>query len=102
MTPSPTAAHPISEGVPTAIAALAEPVACVVNGTRKAAARPGQSVLIFGAGAIGCLFLAVLRASGCAPIIVVEPSRERAAIALAMDRPRWRLSLQAHKVVGLK
>ncbi len=24
-----------------------------------------------------------------------------AAIALAMDRPRWRLSLQAHKVVGL-
>ena len=25
-----------------------------------------------------------------------------AAIALAMDRPRWRLSLQAHKVVGLR
>ena len=25
-----------------------------------------------------------------------------AAIALAMDRPQWRLSLQAHKVVGLK
>ena len=25
-----------------------------------------------------------------------------AAIALAMDRPRWRLTLQAHKVVGLK
>lgn len=25
-----------------------------------------------------------------------------AAIALAMERPRWRLSLQAHKVVGLR
>jgi 7-carboxy-7-deazaguanine synthase (Cx14CxxC type) len=25
-----------------------------------------------------------------------------AAIALAMERPRWRLSLQAHKLVGLK
>jgi 7-carboxy-7-deazaguanine synthase len=25
-----------------------------------------------------------------------------AAVGLAMDRPRWRLSLQAHKVVGLK
>ena len=24
-----------------------------------------------------------------------------AAIALAMERPKWRLSLQAHKVVGL-
>jgi organic radical activating enzyme len=25
-----------------------------------------------------------------------------AAIALAMERPKWRLSLQAHKVVGLR
>ena len=25
----------------------------------------------------------------------------QAAIRLAMERPRWRLSLQAHKVVGL-
>jgi hypothetical protein len=25
----------------------------------------------------------------------------QAAIALAMERPRWRLSLQAHKLVGL-
>ena len=25
----------------------------------------------------------------------------RAAVALAMERPRWRLSLQTHKVVGL-
>ena len=32
------------------------------------------------------------------------PEREQAidaAIALAMERPRWRLSLQAHKVIGL-
>jgi len=26
----------------------------------------------------------------------------QAAIALAMDRPRWRLTLQAHKIVGLR
>ena len=26
----------------------------------------------------------------------------QAAIALAMERPRWRLSLQAHKIVGLR
>jgi organic radical activating enzyme len=25
-----------------------------------------------------------------------------AAIALAMDRPKWRLTLQAHKIVGLR
>jgi 7-carboxy-7-deazaguanine synthase len=28
-------------------------------------------------------------------------SATRAAIALAMERPRWRLTIQAHKVVGL-
>jgi organic radical activating enzyme len=28
-------------------------------------------------------------------------SAMEAAIALAMERPKWRLSLQAHKVVGL-
>ncbi|MEO8141075.1 MAG: 7-carboxy-7-deazaguanine synthase, partial [Sphingomicrobium sp.] len=25
----------------------------------------------------------------------------KAAIALAMERPRWRLTLQAHKIIGL-
>jgi organic radical activating enzyme len=26
----------------------------------------------------------------------------RAAVALAMERPRWRLSLQTHKLLGLR
>lgn len=79
-----SAVHPIADGVPAQIAALSEPLACVVNGTRKAAARPGESVVIFGAGAIGCLFLAVFRAAGCVPVVVVEPGPERAAVARAM------------------
>jgi len=36
------------------------------------------------------------------PMDCVSPDEAlEAAIALAMERPRWRLSLQAHKVVGL-
>ena len=36
------------------------------------------------------------------PMDCEEPEAAvRAAIALAMERPKWRLSLQAHKVVGL-
>ncbi|MEO8176787.1 MAG: 7-carboxy-7-deazaguanine synthase [Sphingomicrobium sp.] len=36
------------------------------------------------------------------PMDCAEPAAAlQAAIALAMERPRWRLSLQAHKVVGL-
>jgi len=78
------AAYPIADAVPAVTAALVEPLACVVNGTRRAAARPGESVLIFGGGAIGCLFLAVFRATGCSPIVVVEPVPARAQVALAM------------------
>jgi threonine dehydrogenase-like Zn-dependent dehydrogenase len=78
------AAYPIAEAVPAAIAALVEPLACVVNGTRRAAARAGESVLIFGGGAIGCLFLAVFRATGCSPVIVVEPVPARAQVAREM------------------
>jgi len=79
-----SAAFPMADHVPSQIAALAEPLACVVNATRKAAVRPSESVVIFGAGAIGCLFLAVMRASGAQPVIVVEPGAERAEVARSM------------------
>jgi threonine dehydrogenase-like Zn-dependent dehydrogenase len=78
------AAYPIADAVPAPVASLVEPLACVVNGTRRAAARPGEAVLIIGGGAIGCLFLAVFRATGCAPIVVVEPTPARADVARAM------------------
>jgi threonine dehydrogenase-like Zn-dependent dehydrogenase len=79
-----SAAYPISGDVPAAIAVLAEPLACVVNAGRKAALRPGESVVILGAGAIGCLFLALCRASGARTAVVVEPNPQRAAVARAM------------------
>jgi len=76
--------YPISEDVPAEMAALVEPLACVVNGTNRAAVRPGESVVVFGAGAIGCLFIAVLRASGAGRIVAVEPSDKRAPVARAI------------------
>jgi len=76
--------QPISDDVPATLAALAEPLACVVNGTNRAALRPGESAVVFGAGAIGCLFTAVLSAGGASPLVVVEPNATRAPIASAM------------------
>ncbi len=78
------AVYPIAAAVPTALAALVEPLACVVNGTNRAAARPGESVVVIGAGTIGCLFAAVFKAAGAGPVIVVEPNPVRAAVALAV------------------
>jgi threonine dehydrogenase-like Zn-dependent dehydrogenase len=79
-----SAVHALGEGPSREIAALAEPLACVINATNRAAVRPGESVLIFGAGPIGCLFTAVFKAAGATPIVVVEPNATRAAVARAM------------------
>ena len=76
--------YPISEDVPAELAALVEPLACVVNGTNRAAIKPGETAVVFGAGAIGCLFIAVFRASGAARIVAVEPSPARAPVARAV------------------
>jgi 2-desacetyl-2-hydroxyethyl bacteriochlorophyllide A dehydrogenase len=75
---------PLSEEPSSAIAALIEPLACVVNGVNKANPRPGESAIIFGAGAIGCLFLAMFKAAGASPVLVVEPQAARAAVAMAV------------------
>jgi threonine dehydrogenase-like Zn-dependent dehydrogenase len=74
----------IAEDIPSELAALVEPLACVANGTNRAAIRPGESVVVFGAGAIGCLFTAVFRASGAGQVVVVEPSVLRAPVARAV------------------
>jgi threonine dehydrogenase-like Zn-dependent dehydrogenase len=76
--------YAISDEVPAELAALVEPLACVVNGTNRAAIRPGESAVVFGAGAIGCLFIAVFRASGASKIVAIEPSRARASVARAV------------------
>ena len=79
-----SAVYPISDGPSREVAALIEPLACVVNGANRANPRPGESAVIFGAGAIGCLFVAVFRAAGASPIIVVEPTEARRAVAEAV------------------
>ena len=80
--------YPISTDVPAELAALVEPLACVVNGTNRAAIRPGESVVVFGAGAIGCLFIAVFRASG-AGRIVASSRAPRGRRSRAPSAPTW-------------
>ena len=46
-------------------AALAEPLACVVQGIEDLELRKGQSVLIIGAGPIGLMFVALAKHLGC-------------------------------------
>ncbi len=63
-------------------AALVEPLACCINGQRKAGVAFGKTVLILGAGPIGLLHVKLSAAAGASLIIVNEPNdyrREKAA-----------------------
>jgi L-iditol 2-dehydrogenase len=46
-------------------AALAEPLACVVQGVEDTQLRAGQNVLVIGAGPIGLMFVALAKKMGC-------------------------------------
>jgi threonine dehydrogenase-like Zn-dependent dehydrogenase len=52
--------------------ALGEPIACSVNGVRKASPEIGDSVAIVGCGFMGLIMLQVFKAVGCGPLIAVD------------------------------
>jgi (R,R)-butanediol dehydrogenase/meso-butanediol dehydrogenase/diacetyl reductase len=72
--------HPLGE-LGTDVGALVEPLAVAYHAVRLSGAAPGHSVLVFGAGPIGLVTTAALRAAGVDQIIVVEPADVRKAKA---------------------
>ena len=72
--------HPMPEGMPFAAGALAETLSSVLAAHQKAATGLADTVVIMGAGPIGCLHIAVAKARG-AQVIVSDPNEERRDIA---------------------
>ncbi len=61
--------------------AIMEPLNCTWGAFLRAQAQPGESVLIFGSGPAGLLFLALARASGCTPICMIGRGEVRLNLA---------------------
>jgi 2-desacetyl-2-hydroxyethyl bacteriochlorophyllide A dehydrogenase len=78
--------HP--EGLDPRAAALAEPLAVAVHAVQQGRAEPGQRVLVLGAGPIGALCIATLRAIGVDDVTCVEPNERRQALAAAVGAGR--------------
>jgi (R,R)-butanediol dehydrogenase/meso-butanediol dehydrogenase/diacetyl reductase len=78
----------IPDTLPTRVAALAEPMAITMHALRLADVEPGVRILVTGAGPVGLLLVAVLRAQGHAAITVSEPSAVRRNQALAAGATR--------------
>lgn len=51
---------PIPEGLPDALAAMTEPLACVLHGAARSNVKSGDRVAVIGDGAIGLMFVAAL------------------------------------------
>ncbi|MGW7419240.1 L-idonate 5-dehydrogenase [Streptomyces sp. NPDC054813] len=64
--------RPLPEGLPLRRAALAEPLSVALHAVRRAGEITGKHVLVTGAGPIGCLVVAALRAAGAARITVSD------------------------------
>lgn len=75
---------PKAENVSFEVAALAEPLGVALGTLKKARARAGQTLLIFGAGSIGLCMLAAARAMGLRKIIVAATTNGRLVIAKEM------------------
>lgn len=63
---------PMESELSPAEAALAEPLSCAVNGVRVSRIRPGNTVLIYGAGPMGLFNLMVALVSGASTAFVVD------------------------------
>jgi L-iditol 2-dehydrogenase len=62
-------------------AALAEPLAVAMHGITRSGIAPGDTAMVIGAGPIGALTVAALRAMGVDHITVVEPNEGRQELA---------------------
>jgi (R,R)-butanediol dehydrogenase/meso-butanediol dehydrogenase/diacetyl reductase len=68
--------HPLGE-LGTDVGALIEPLAVAYHAVKLSRAQPGHTALVFGAGPIGLVTTAALKAAGVEQVLVVEPADVR-------------------------
>jgi L-iditol 2-dehydrogenase len=76
---------PFGDAIGFDVAALAEPLACVLNGLELVHMSLGKTIVIIGIGPIGCMMIDAARAMGAVKVICAELSAERMEIARKYD-----------------
>jgi threonine dehydrogenase-like Zn-dependent dehydrogenase len=75
-------------GLDRRAAVLAEPLAVALHGITRSGIGPGQRALVLGAGPIGALTVAALRARGVEDVACAEPGERRRALARTVGATR--------------
>jgi L-iditol 2-dehydrogenase len=73
--------HKLPDHVSYEEGALAEPLACVLNALELSPVKLGDTVVVIGAGPIGCMIVEVAKKMGAGKVILVQRSRPRFEMA---------------------
>ncbi|HEX4701370.1 MAG TPA: zinc-dependent dehydrogenase [Pseudonocardiaceae bacterium] len=68
-------------------ASITEPLACVLNGQQIAAVGDGDTVVVVGAGPIGCLHVRLAKARGARQVFLVELNADRLRMSAERVEP---------------
>lgn len=69
--------HHLADDVTFIQGAMAEPLACCINGADRSDIKVGDNVVIYGGGMIGLLLLQLAELRGASKVILVEPVEEK-------------------------
>lgn len=77
--------HPVPAGLDPVLAAISEPISSCINAQEKGSVGAGDTVVIIGAGPVGCIHAALARARGAARVLIAGKGAERLAFARAFE-----------------
>lgn len=73
--------HRLADDVTFVQGAMAEPLACCINGIERSSIKTGDNVVIYGGGMIGLLLLQLAKRKGASRVILAEPEKEKRKLA---------------------
>jgi L-iditol 2-dehydrogenase len=73
--------NPVPDGVSIEEATLAEPLACAINAQELLNVGPGDTVVILGAGPMGCMHASLARIRGASRVFLADIREERLKLA---------------------
>ncbi len=73
--------HHLADHVSFIEGAMAEPLACCINGADRSDIKVSDNVLIYGGGAIGLLLMQLAKLKGAAKVVLVEPVEAKRKMA---------------------
>jgi len=74
--------HKLPPSVSLEIGAILEPLSVAIHASRRASLKPGSTVLVFGAGAVGLLCSAMCKVYGSKTVVIADIQEERLDFAV--------------------